>query len=54
MNPGFLIILALLFAGLLALRVAILLILRRPDRTPPKDKRNRWPNATVIQTRDTP
>jgi uncharacterized protein YpmS len=53
-NPGFLIILALLFAGLFALRVAILLILRRPDKAPRKDSRNRWPNATVIQTRDKP
>ncbi|MCC5821913.1 MAG: hypothetical protein LAT64_01345 [Phycisphaerales bacterium] len=42
-------ILALGFLGLLGVRVAFLLILRRTE-TNPKDRSPRWPDATVIRT----
>lgn len=53
MNPGYIVILALIFAGLLAARIAFLLILRRNETPRHTDTPDRWPNATVIPT-DTP
>ena len=43
-------ILALGFLGLLGLRAAFLLILRRGENTP-RDRTQHWPQATVIKTR---
>ena len=39
------------FLGLLGVRVAILLILRRGETRAPHDPSRRWPDATVIRTR---
>lgn len=43
-------IIALGFLGLLGVRVAFLLILRRGE-TGPSNRTDHWPKATVIQTR---
>lgn len=43
-------VIALMFLGLLGVRVAILLILRRGETTGPRTTERRWPNATVIKT----
>jgi hypothetical protein len=45
-----LVLLAAVFLGLLGLRVAFLLILRRGERGP-RDPTRRWPDATVIRDR---
>ncbi|RMH28151.1 MAG: hypothetical protein D6692_06295 [Planctomycetota bacterium] len=50
----FIAVLALVFLALLAVRVAILLILRRDESGPPEVERKRWPDATVIKAHDTP
>jgi hypothetical protein len=44
-----LVLLAAVFVGLLGLRVAFLLILRRGERGP-KNTKSCWPDATVIRT----
>jgi hypothetical protein len=44
-----LVLLAAVFLGLLGLRVAFLLILRRGERGP-KNTKSSWPDATVIRT----
>lgn len=48
MNYGFLIWLTILFAFLLSVRIAFLLILRR-DETPRKIRTRHWPDAIVIR-----
>lgn len=43
-------LLAAIFLGLLGVRVAFLLILRRGEASP-KDRSKHWPQATVIKDR---
>jgi hypothetical protein len=50
----FIAVLALVFLALLGVRIAILLILRRDESGRPGSGANRWPDATVIKTHDTP